>query len=160
MASNCIAGRRSGRERGGYRRGLSSRGRIMSFVTFAALTAAGVVVFGVVATRGHAPPSAKPRSGHPPLSLALGDRADREARDLDRAHRLYAAKDYTQAPTIFNRYHSLEAQAGAARSSRSTLGSPTTGTVATTTPSCSGGPRRRGSPTRPTRSAPKTSSTR
>src|SRR6478736_4054236 len=114
MASNCIAGRRSGRERGGYRRGLSSRGRIMSFVTFAALTAAGVVVFGVVATRGHAPPSAKPRSGHPPLSLALGDRADREARELDRAQRLYARKDYSEAAAVFGRYRSLEAQVGSA----------------------------------------------
>ena len=86
----------------------------MSFVTFAALTAAGVVVFGVVATRGHAPPSAKPRSGHPPLSLALGDRADREARELDRAQRLYARKDYSQAAAVFGRYRSLEAQVGSA----------------------------------------------
>ena len=84
----------------------------MSFVTFAALTAAGVVVFGVVATRGHVPASAKPRSGHPPLSLALGDRADREARELNRAQRLYAGKHYSEAATIFGRYRSLEAQVG------------------------------------------------
>ena len=31
------------------------------------------------------PASAKPRSGHPPLALALGDRDDREARELNRA---------------------------------------------------------------------------
>ena len=86
----------------------------MSFVTFAALTAAGVVVFGVVATRGHVPASAKPRSGHPPLSLALGDRADREARELNRAQRLYAGKHYSEAATIFGRYRSLEAQVGSA----------------------------------------------
>ena len=86
----------------------------MSFVTFAALTAAGVVVFGVVATRGHVPASAKPRSGHPPLSLALGDRADRDARELNRAQRLYAGKDYSEAATIFGRYRSLEAQVGSA----------------------------------------------
>jgi len=86
----------------------------MSFVTFAALTAAGVVVFGVVATRGHVPASAKPRSGHPPLSLALGDRADREARELNRAQRLYAGKHYPEAATIFGRYRSLEAQVGSA----------------------------------------------
>jgi tetratricopeptide (TPR) repeat protein len=84
----------------------------MSFVTFAALTAAGVVVFGVVATRGHIPASAKPRSGHPPLSLALGDRADREARELNRAQRLYAGRHYSEAATIFGRYRSLEAQVG------------------------------------------------
>ena len=76
----------------------------MSFVTFAALTAAGVVVFGVVATRGHVPASAKPRSGHPPLTLALGDRDDREARELNRAGRLYADKHYSQAAAIFGRY--------------------------------------------------------
>ena len=114
MAFDCIARTASGRKRGGYRRGVSSRSRVFSFVTFAAVVASGVVVVGVLATRGHVPGAAKPRSGHPPLSLALGDRADREARDLDRAQRLYAAKDYTQAATIFNRYHSLEAQVGTA----------------------------------------------
>ena len=85
----------------------------MSFVTFAALTAAVVVVFGVVATRGHVPASAKPRSGHPPLTLALGDRDDRESRELNRAQRLYAGKHYSQAAAIFGRYRSLEAQVGA-----------------------------------------------
>src|SRR3954464_11335820 len=114
MASNCIAGRRSGRDRGGYGRAVNPRGRVMSFVTVAALTAAGVVVFGVVATRGHIPASAKPRSGHPPLSLALGDRDDAEARALNKAQRLYAAKDYAQAAAIFGRYRSLEAQVGSA----------------------------------------------
>src|SRR3954471_871358 len=114
MASNCIAGRRSGRDRGGYGRAVNPRGRVMSFVTVAALAAAGVVVFGVVATRGHVPRSAKPRSGHPPLTLALGDRDDREARELDRAQRLYAAKRYSQAAAIYGRYRSLEAQVGSA----------------------------------------------
>jgi tetratricopeptide (TPR) repeat protein len=94
--------------------GLSSRSRISSFVTVAALTAAGVVVFAVVATRGHIPASAKPRSGHPPLYLSLGDRADREGRELDRAQRLYARKDYSQAAAVFGRYRSLEAQVGSA----------------------------------------------
>jgi tetratricopeptide (TPR) repeat protein len=103
-------------ERGGYRRGVSSRSRVFSLVTLAAVVASGVVVVGVLATRGHIPGAAKPRSGHPPLSLSLGDRADREARELDRAQRLYAAKDYAQAATIFNRYHSLEAQVGTALS--------------------------------------------
>jgi hypothetical protein len=94
MASNCIAAHASRRERDGYGRAVNSRSRVISFVTFAALTAAGVVVFGVVATRGHVPPSAKPRGGHPPLSLALGDRDDPESRELNRAQRLYAGKDY------------------------------------------------------------------
>ena len=93
---------------------MPSRTRVLAFVTFAALTAAGVVVFGVVATRGHVPASAKPRSGHPPLSLALGDRVDREARELNRAQRLYAGKHYSEAAAIFGRYRSLEAQVGSA----------------------------------------------
>lgn len=93
---------------------MSSRSRIGSLVAVAALTAAAVVVFGVVATRGHVPPAAKPRSGHPPLGLSLGDRSDREARELDRAQRLYARKDYSQAAAIFGRYRSLEAQVGSA----------------------------------------------
>jgi tetratricopeptide (TPR) repeat protein len=93
---------------------VSSRSRVFSLVTLAAVVASGVVVVGVLATRGHIPGSAKPRSGHPPLSLALSDRADREARDLDRAQRLYAGKDYDRAAAIFNRYRSREAQVGAA----------------------------------------------
>lgn len=93
---------------------MSSRSRVFSLVTLAAVVASGVVVVGVLATRGHIPGAAKPRAGHPPLSLALGDRADREARDLNRAQRLYAAKKYDEAAAIFNRYSSLEAQVGTA----------------------------------------------
>ena len=96
---------------------MSSRSRVFSLVTLAAVIASGVVVVGVLATRGHIPGSAKPRSGHPPLSLALGDRGDREARELDRAQRLYAAKNYDAAAGIFNRYRSLEAQVGTALAS-------------------------------------------
>src|SRR3954470_13825800 len=93
---------------------MSSRSRVLSLVAVAALTAAAVVVFGVVATRGHVPPAAGPRRGHPPLDLALGDRADAEAQALNKAQRLYAAKDYAQAATIFGRYRSLEAEVGSA----------------------------------------------
>jgi len=93
---------------------VSSRSRVFSLVTLAAVVASGVVVVGVLATRGHIPGTAQPRAGHPPLSLSLGDRADREARELDRAQRLYAAKKYDEAAAIFSRYRSLEAQVGAA----------------------------------------------
>src|SRR3954468_5350696 len=93
---------------------MSSRSRVLSFVAVAALAAAAVVVFGVVATRGHVPAAAKPRSGHPPLDLALGDRTDAEAQALNKAQRLYAANDYAQAATIFGRHRSLEAQVGSA----------------------------------------------
>jgi tetratricopeptide (TPR) repeat protein len=94
--------------------GVSPRSRVFSLVSLAAVVASGVVVVGVLATRGHIPGAAKPRSGHPPLSLALGDRADREARELDEAQRLYSDKHYSQAAAIFDRYHSLEAEVGTA----------------------------------------------
>jgi tetratricopeptide (TPR) repeat protein len=93
---------------------VNPRSRIVSLVALAGLAAAGLVVFGVVATRGHVLPAAKPRSGHPPLSLSLGDRSDRVARELDRAQRLYAGKHYSEAAAIFGRYRSLEAQVGSA----------------------------------------------
>jgi tetratricopeptide (TPR) repeat protein len=93
---------------------VSSRSRVFSLVTLAAVVASGVVVVGVLATRGHVPGAAKPRSGHPPLGLSLGDRSDPQARQLDRAQRLYAGKHYSQAAAIFGRYQSLEAQVGTA----------------------------------------------
>lgn len=114
MASNCIAGTPSSRERGSYRRGVSSRGRIFAFVALAAAVAAGVVVAGVLATRNHVPPTPEPRAGHPPLSLDLGVRTDPEARALRDAQHLYAAKRYDAAGSIFRRYRSPEAQVGAA----------------------------------------------
>lgn len=94
--------------------GMSSRGRVFAIVLLAAAVAAGIVVVGVLATRGHVPATAKPRSGHPPLTIYTGVRTDAEARALDRAQRLYAAKQYSAAATIFSRYRSLEAQVGSA----------------------------------------------
>ncbi len=94
--------------------GMSSRGRVFAIVLLAAAVAAGIVVVGVLATRGHVPATAKPRSGHPPLTIYTGVRTDAEARALDRAQRLYAAKQYSAAATIFSRYHSLDAQVGSA----------------------------------------------
>ena len=93
MAFDCIAGAASGRERGGYRRGVSSRSRVFSLVTLAAVVASGVVVVGVLATRGHVPGAAKPRSGHAAARASTSAYAPiREARALDRAQRLYAGK--------------------------------------------------------------------
>ena len=155
----------------------------MSFVTFAALDRGRR---RGVRRGGHPGPCArfaKPRSGHPPLSLALGDRADREARELDRAQRLYARKDYSQAAAVFGRYRSLEAQVGSAlaawpsgtiaRLENSPGGPPAQrarrvppraclllGSRATRTPWPPGALRRGSSPTRPTRCEPATSSTR
>jgi len=83
-------------------------------VLLVAAVAAGVVVVGVLATRGHVPATAKPRSGHPSLTIYTGVRTDAEARALNRAQRLYAAKQYSAAAKIFNRYDSVEAQVGSA----------------------------------------------
>jgi tetratricopeptide (TPR) repeat protein len=93
---------------------VSSRSRIFAFVAAAAAIASGVVVVGVLATRGHVPGAPGPRSGHPPLVLELGVRTDAEAQALRRADRLYGEKRYDAARAIFGRYRSLEAQVGAA----------------------------------------------
>src|SRR6186997_2956072 len=74
-----------GRERGSYRRRVSSRGRIFAIVALSAVVASGVVVVGVLATRNDVPPTPKVRSGRPPLSLDLALRTDPEARALRQA---------------------------------------------------------------------------
>ena len=93
---------------------MSSRGRVFAFVALAAAAASGVVVVGVLATRGHVPGAPKPRAGRPPLALDFGIRTDSEARALRQAQRLYGKGKTAQAATIFGRYRSLEAQVGAA----------------------------------------------
>jgi len=112
MAFDCIATTSSGRERGSYRRRVSSRGRIFAVVALVAAVAAGVVVAGVLATRNDVPPAPKPRAGRPPLALALGVRTDREADALRKAQTLYRAGKLDAAARIFGRYGSLEAQVG------------------------------------------------
>ena len=75
-----------------------------------------MVVIGVLATRSNVP-SVKPRSGAPPLALDLGLRTDPEARALQQAERLYdrdQRAERRRAAKIFARYHSLEAEVGAA----------------------------------------------
>lgn len=93
---------------------MSSRGRIFTLVALAAAVASGVVVVGVLATRGHVPAAAKPRAGRPPLSLDLGVRTGAEADALRRAQELYRAGKARDAGAIFGRYRSLEAQVGSA----------------------------------------------
>ena len=65
-------------------------------------------------TSATAPSEPKPRSGRPPLSLALGFRTDSEARALVRAAQLYADGRLGTARPIFDRYQSFEARVGAA----------------------------------------------
>jgi tetratricopeptide (TPR) repeat protein len=93
---------------------VSSRARVFSVVALAAAAASGVVVIGVLATRSDVP-SVKPRRGLPPLALDLGLRTDREARALQRAEQLYDRDEQKErAGGIFARYHSIEAEVGAA----------------------------------------------
>jgi tetratricopeptide (TPR) repeat protein len=93
---------------------MSSRGRVFALVALAAAAASGVVVVGVLATRGHVPSPPKPRAGRPPLALDFGVRTDAEARALQQAQTLYSRGKADRAAAVFNRYRSLEAQVGAA----------------------------------------------
>jgi tetratricopeptide (TPR) repeat protein len=93
---------------------VSSRGRLFALVGLAAVAASGVVVVGVLATRGNVPPPPKPRAGRPPLALDLGVRPDAEARAIRRAQSLYRRGNVDEAAQTFGRYRSLEAEVGAA----------------------------------------------
>jgi Flp pilus assembly protein TadD len=55
-----------------------------------------------------------PRAGQPPLDLNFGVDTSAEAAALTRAQTLYNANHLAQAAAIFARYHSVEAQVGAA----------------------------------------------
>ena len=92
---------------------MSPRGRVFLIVALAAVLVSGAVVAGVLATRSSVP-SVKPRKGLPPLALDLGVRTDPEARGLRQGLRLYQARRTKQAGEAFGRYHSLEAEIGAA----------------------------------------------
>src|SRR5256885_12944410 len=92
---------------------MSARGRVLLIVALVALVASGAVVAGVLATRSSVP-SVEPLKGQPTLALDLGVRTDPEARALRRASQLYNAGKAKQAGEIFGRYHSLDAEVGAA----------------------------------------------
>lgn len=88
-------------------------------VALAALIAGGAVVGAtLLQTRGEhtAVPGAviKPRSGTPPVFFDFGVRSDPETHALTRAAELLNAKHLAAARTIFQRYHSLQAQIGLA----------------------------------------------
>ena len=93
---------------------MTARGRVFSLVALAAVVASGVVVIGVLATRSNVP-KVEPRPGTPPLALDFGLRDDPEARALMQAETLYNRdRKQKRAAAIFKRYHSLEAEVGAA----------------------------------------------
>jgi tetratricopeptide (TPR) repeat protein len=95
---------------------MTPRARIFFLVALAAVVASGVVVIGVLATRSTVP-TVKPRPGAPQLNLDFGLRTDPEARALLQAENRFnrGGKDQRQqTEATFERYHSVEAQIGAA----------------------------------------------
>jgi tetratricopeptide (TPR) repeat protein len=99
---------------------VSARRRVTLFV--AAIAAAAVAVVGAAVLSSDGDSAGAPsetttpelRPGRPPLSFALGFRADAEARDLMRAAALYARGSTGDAAPLFAKYDSLEARVGAA----------------------------------------------
>jgi tetratricopeptide (TPR) repeat protein len=98
---------------------VSAQARVYAIVAAAAAVVAGATV-GVVLlqTRGETTRAAgavtKPRPGAPPLLFDFGLRQDDESAALTRGATLLASGRRRQAAAIFDRYHSLEAQIGAA----------------------------------------------
>jgi hypothetical protein len=86
----------------------------------AAIAAAAVAVVAAAALSADGDSAGAPtettelRAGRPPLSFALGFRADPEARDLTRGAALYQRGDTGGAAMLFAKHDSLEAKVGAA----------------------------------------------
>jgi hypothetical protein len=98
--------------------GVSPRRRVVLLVAIAAAAAVALVAAAVVASNGGSATTGagtpEPRAGRPPLSLALGFRDDREARDLERAAELYRQGKAHPAGALFAMHDSLEAKVGLA----------------------------------------------
>jgi tetratricopeptide (TPR) repeat protein len=88
--------------------------RVYGIVAACAIAGAGVTVGVTLATRTAVPKPPPTRSGFPPLVLELGVRTDPETVALRRAAALYDRGQAHRAGLIFDRYHSLEAEIGAA----------------------------------------------
>ena len=92
----------------------------MLLVAAVAAAAAAVVAAAALSSDGDsagapaATTTAELREGRPPLSFALGFRADPEARDLTRAAEVYQRGDTDEAAAFFAKHDSLEAKVGAA----------------------------------------------
>lgn len=92
---------------------MSKRARVYTIVGAAAAVAVGTVA-AVVALSGGGPASAATLKGNPPLELDLGVRDDAEAKALARGAALYTHGKPRAAAAIFDRYHSTQAEVGAA----------------------------------------------
>ena len=96
---------------------MSARSRVVALTAAAAVVASAVVVGIVLLQTGPTPEAAagpKPRTGPPPLTLALGVRIDPEARALRRAAAAYAGGRRSRAAREFARWDSVEARVGEA----------------------------------------------
>ena len=99
---------------------MSARGRITLLVAAVSAVAVAVVAAAVLSSDGDsagAPSETTApelREGRPPLSFALGFRADSEARDLTRGAALHQRGDTDEAADLFAKHDSLEAKVGAA----------------------------------------------
>ena len=100
---------------------MSPRRRIVLLVAALAAAAVAVVAVAVVSSDGDTATTtnAEPelREGRPPLSLALGFRADSEARDLAQGAAAYQRGDVEAAAALFVKHDSLEAKVGSALAS-------------------------------------------
>lgn len=97
---------------------MSARRRVVFLVALATMAAIAVVAAAVLSSDGGSATTtsaeSQPRSGRPPLSLALGFRADAEARDLARGAALYQRGDGSAAAALFVKHETLEAKVGSA----------------------------------------------
>src|SRR5438132_9419962 len=98
---------------------MSDRARVLAIVVAAAgVAVAGTVGITLLQTRGESPTApgavAKPRQGRPPVFFDFGIRGGTQAKDLSHAADLLNSGKAGQAGVIFTRYHSLQAEIGAA----------------------------------------------
>jgi tetratricopeptide (TPR) repeat protein len=92
---------------------MNARTKVYGIVA-AVCVAAGGAAAGIVLAAGGGSHSSSAHSGNPPLELDLGLRTDPEASAVRAAQRLYLRGKLPEAEAAFNRFHSLEAQIGAA----------------------------------------------
>lgn len=97
---------------------MGARRRVVILVALAAAGAIAVVAVAVVSSNGGSATTtttdAGLRPGRPPLSLALGFRADAEARDVAQGAALYQQGKTSAAAALFAKYDSLEGKVGSA----------------------------------------------